>query len=112
MVADIEDASRWRANDTHSLVIAVDDSLGAQVAWYLRDFRSARFVPHPTASETDQALLLPSDAPGPAGWIGQHHDLDFSRGADHGSLRSWLIYRDVGSVDSRAVVLWLPKPTQ
>ncbi len=112
LVADIEDASRWRANDTHSIAIAVDDSLGAQVEWYLRDFRSARFVSPPTTAEGAQALLLPSDTPGPAGWIGQHYDLEFTRGADRGSLLSWLIYRDVGSVDSREAVLWLPKPTQ
>jgi uncharacterized protein (TIGR03663 family) len=112
LVADIKDASRWRANDTYSIAIAVDDSLGAQIGWYLRDFRSARFVPHLTAAEGDQALLLPSGAPGPAGWIGQHYDLEFTRGADQGSLLSWLIYRDVGSVDASEAVLWLPKPTQ
>jgi uncharacterized protein (TIGR03663 family) len=112
LVADIEDASRWSANDTHSIAIAADNSLGAQVAWYLRDFRSARFVPHATASESDQALLLPSDAPGPSGWIGQRYNLDLTRGTDHGSLLSWLIYRDVGSVETRDAVLWLSKPKQ
>ncbi len=112
LVADIEDASRWRANDTHAIVIAVDDSLGVQVEWYLRDFRSARFVSHPTVAEGDQALLLSSDALGPSGWVGQHYDLEFTRGADRGNLLTWLIYRDVGSVDARKAVLWLPKPTQ
>ena len=112
MVADIEDASRWRANDTHSIVIAVDDSLGAQAAWYLRDFRAARFVSHPTAGGDAQAWLLAGDAPGPAGWIGQRYDIELTRGADRSNLLRWLIYRDVGSVQTRDAVLWLPKPEQ
>jgi uncharacterized protein (TIGR03663 family) len=112
LVADIKDASRWRANDTYSLVIAVDESLGAQPAWYLRDFRAARLVSHPTAESGVQALLLPGDAPGPAGWIGQRYELELLRGADRSNLLRWLIYRDVGSVETRDAVLWLPKPEQ
>ena len=110
LVADIKDASRWRANDTHSIVIAVDDSLGAQAAWYLRDFRAARFVSHPAVGGDVQALLLPGDAPGPVGWIGQRYDIEWTRGADRSNLLRWLIYRDVGSVETRDAVLWLPKP--
>lgn len=111
LVADIEDASRWRANDTHSIVIAVDDSLGAEVAWSLREFRSARFASHPAAASDVQALLLPGDAPGPAGWIGQRYNLEFVRGdAPVPGLMRWLIFRDVGDIQTRDAVLWLPQP--
>jgi uncharacterized protein (TIGR03663 family) len=111
LVNDLEAASRWRANDTHTIVIAVDESLGAGLAWSLRDFRSARFASHPTAASDVQALVLPGDAPGPNGWIGQRYDLEFSRGdAPVPSLIRWLIFRDVGSVQSKDAVLWLPAP--
>jgi uncharacterized protein (TIGR03663 family) len=111
LVSDIEDASRWRANDTHSIVVAVDDSLGAGIAWSLRDFRSSRFVAHPTAAPDVQALVLAGDASGPEGWIGQRYHLEFSRGdAPAPNLISWLIFRDVGGTQSRDAVLWLPAP--
>ena len=111
LVSDVEDASRWRANDTHTIAISVDDSLGAGVAWALRDFSSARFASHPAAAPGVQALVLPGDAPGPEGWIGQRYDLEFSRGnSPVPSLLRWLIFRDVGSVQSKDAVLWLPAP--
>jgi hypothetical protein len=111
LVNDLEDASRWRANDTHSIRVAVDDSLGAGVAWSLRDFRSARFSAHPVVAPDVQALVLPGDASGPEGWIGQRYDLEFIPGdAPAPNLISWLIFRNVGSIQSRAAVLWLPAP--
>jgi uncharacterized protein (TIGR03663 family) len=111
LVSDVEDASRWRANDSHSIVIAIDDSLGAQVAWNLRDFRSARFVAHPAASADVQALLLPGEAPGPAGWISQRYNLEFIRGdAPVPGLLRWLLFRDVRNVQTRDAVLWLLQP--
>ncbi len=113
LVRDLADASRWRANDSHSIVVVVDESLGAEAAWNLRDFRSARFAAHPTASGDAQALLLPGDAPAPAGWIGQRYNLDFTRGdAPPAGLLRWLIFRDTGSVQTRDAVLWLPKPPE
>ncbi len=113
LVRDLADASRWRANDSHSIVVVVDESLGAEAAWNLRDFRFARFVARPTASGDAQALLLPGDAPAPAGWIGQRYNLEFTRGdAPPSGLLRWLIFRDTGSVQTRDAVLWLPKPTE
>ncbi len=113
LVRDLEDASRWRANDTHSIVIGVDKSLGAIAAWNLREFRNARFAAPPAAGEDTQALLLPGDAPAPAGWIGQRYNLEFTRddGPSPGLLR-WLLFRDDGQVLTRDAVLWLPKPQQ
>ena len=111
LVNDVEDASRWRANDAHSIVVSVDDSLGAVIAWPLRDFRSARFATHPAAAPDVQALVLPGETPGPEGWIGQRYNIELSRGDTRvPSLLSWLIFRDVGSVQSRDAVLWLPAP--
>ena len=69
------------------------------------------FASHPAAAPGVQALVLPGDAPGPEGWIGQRYDLEFSRGnSPVPSLLRWLIFRDVGSVQSKDAVLWLPAP--
>jgi len=113
LVRDVEDASRWRANDTHSIVIGVDESLGAAGAWNLRDFRYARFAAPPAAGEEVQALLLSGDAPAPAGWVGQRYNVEFTRPDERvPDFLRWLIFRDVGSVQTKDAVLWLPKPQQ
>jgi uncharacterized protein (TIGR03663 family) len=108
---DVENISRWRANDSHDLAIVVDDSLGAMAAWNLREFRNARFVARPRADATIPAMLLPVNAPAPAGWIGQAYTLEVvqGKGLTPGVLR-WLFYRDMGSIESINAVLWTPPP--
>ncbi|MDE3089587.1 MAG: glycosyltransferase family 39 protein [Chloroflexota bacterium] len=112
LVADVADASRWRANDSHTLAIVVDDALGADVKWALRDQRYARFVTHPVATVDTPALLLTGDAPAPIGsWISQRYNLEFARvDAPLPSRVRWLMFRDVGSAQARTAVLWLPMP--
>jgi len=112
LVRDLEGISRWRANDSRTLTIAADQALGPLVAWNLRDFRNARLTSRPTATEGTQALLLPSQAPAPAsGWMSQTYRLETRRGTEPipGLLR-WLLFRDVGAVESVDAALWIPQP--
>ncbi len=112
LVHDLEDISRWRADDTHTLAMVADKALGPLVEWDLRQFVNARFVSHPTAAPETQALLLPANAPTPApGWISQRYRLEIARGASPSALfLRWLIFRDVGNVEFTDAVLWIPKP--
>ncbi len=112
LVHDLEDISRWRADDTHTLAMVADKALGPLVEWDLRQFVNARFVSHPTVAPETQALLLPANAPAPAtGWISQRYRLEIARGASPSALfLRWLIFRDVGNVEFTDAVLWIPKP--
>jgi hypothetical protein len=111
LARDVENISRWRANDSHTLTIVVDESLGAIAAWNLREFRNARYVAQPRVDATAQAMLLPASAPAPAQWIGQAYTLEIvqDNGSNLGIVR-WLLYRDVGNVHSISAVLWTPPP--
>lgn len=108
-VFDVKDISRWRANDSHTLNIVADESLGPMLAWYLRDFRNLRFSARPTIAPDTQALLLPITAPPPASnWKSQTYQLEIARGAgDYGALHR-LIFRDLGDRQSTNVVFWIP----
>ncbi len=108
-VFEVKDISRWRANDSHTLNIVADESLGAMIAWYLRDFRNLRFSARPTIAPDTQALLLPITAPPPASnWKSQTYQLEIARGAgDYGALHR-LIFRDLGERQSTNVVFWIP----
>jgi uncharacterized protein (TIGR03663 family) len=108
-VFDVKDISRWRANDSHTLNIVADESLGPMLAWYLRDFRNLNFSARPTIAPNTQALLLPITAPPPASnWMSQTYQLEIARGAgDYGALHR-LIFRDLGERQSANVVLWIP----
>lgn len=110
LISDIKDMSRWRANDTHTVTIAVDASLGPILEWNLRDLPNARFVEHPIATADMQALVLTSNAAPPGeGWIAQKYQIEMTRGVQSSALRA-LIFRDVGSIDSIDAVLWITKP--
>lgn len=111
LVNDLQDTSRWRANDAYTIHVTADESLGAVIAWNLRDFRNLKFSAHPIAQET-QALLLPPNAPAPAaGWMSQRYWLETSRtAAPNPSLLRWLLFRDVGEIGFNSVVLWIPQP--
>ncbi|MCL4395236.1 MAG: glycosyltransferase family 39 protein [Chloroflexi bacterium] len=112
LVADIEDASRWRANDSHTIDIVVADSLRAKLGWDLRNFRNAAYAGRPAVGKDTQAVLLAPDAPAPAAnWISQRYQIEQQSvaGARPGLLR-WLLFRDVGTVETVDVVLWLPPP--
>ena len=111
LVSTLEDASRWRANDAHSLMVVADASLGSLVEWNLRDFRYARFGERPIVTQDTQALLLPANASAPAtGWISQRFRLENVRiAAPSPNLLRWLVFRDVGSAEFVDVVLWVPR---
>jgi hypothetical protein len=109
---DLRDISRWRANDSTTLNVAADESLSPIVAWTLRDFRNARFAARPLVTQDEQLLLLPSRVVAPAsGWMGQTYTLEAQRGvgASSGLLR-WLLFRDVGAMESVGVTLWMRQP--
>lgn len=111
LVSDLESESRWRANDTHALVIAADASLGPLVQWYLRDFHQAVFSTRPAPTPDTQAIIAMSDAPAPAsGWIEQRYQVEMTRARDSGSSLRALIYRDSGSTQSTSVSLWIQRP--
>ena len=111
LVRDVENVSRWRADDSHTLALVVDDSLGAMAKWSLREFRNARFVVHPRVDERTGAMLLPVNVLAPAGWIGQEYTLDYVQGnGSTASVLRWLLYRDVGAVQTINAVLWTPPP--
>jgi hypothetical protein len=112
LVSDIEDASRWRANDSHTIVIAVSESLRQELGWDLRDFRNATFSAQPVVGNDTEAVLEPPDAPAPAAnWISQRYQIDQQVGVGvRPSLLRWLLFRDVGTVDTVDAVLWLPPP--
>lgn len=112
LVRDLQSTSSWRANDAHVLRVAIDETLGPMVAWHLRDFRNAAYVARPAATPEIAALVLRSDAPAPAsGWMRQIYRIELapSNQAILNPLR-WLIFRDVGEINSLAVALWIPQP--
>jgi hypothetical protein len=109
---DLRDISRWRANDSTTLNVVADESLSPIVAWTLRDFRNARFAARPSVTQDTQVLLVPSRASAPAsGWMGQTYTLETQRGASAlAGLLRWLLFRDVGAVESVSVTLWMRQP--
>jgi hypothetical protein len=110
--ADLRDVSRWRAADSTTATIAVDDSLSPIVAWTLRDFRNAHFIARASVAQDVQIVLVPAGTPAPAsGWMGQTYTLESMRaeGASLGWMR-WLIFRDVGTVQKQSVTLWIRQP--
>ena len=111
LVRDVKNISRWRANDSLTLTIMIDESLRPYTAWGLREFRYAQFVAHPRADENALALLLPVNVRGPLGWIGQAYTLESLQGiAVNPSMLRWLLYRDVGGAQTIDAVLWTPPP--
>jgi hypothetical protein len=111
LVGDLEDVSRWRANDSHTIMLLVDDTLGPLVRWNLRNFPNARFQTRPTMSPGIQALLLPVGAPfNPGSLMSQHYRLEVTRSvAPQQDFLRWLIFRDSGSLDFSDAVLWIPQ---
>ncbi len=109
---DLEDISRWRANDSHTLAISADETLGSMLAWNLREFRNAHLVAHPTATAETQVLVLAANATAPASnWMSQVYHLEstYASDAENNWLR-WLLFRDVGAAQYRDAVLWMPQP--
>lgn len=110
LVRDLEDVSRWRANDTHALVFTADASLGPIVAWNLREFRYASFAPISVTTSDAQAFVLPADALAPAAdWISRRYQIESSRLPNQNFAR-WLIFRDTGGEQVTEAVLWIPSP--
>ncbi|MBI5649557.1 MAG: hypothetical protein HZC40_03800 [Chloroflexi bacterium] len=110
LVRDLEDVSRWRANDTRALVIVADTALGPALEWSLRDFRYAQFVDQPTVTQDAQAYVLRANAPAPgADWIGQKYTLEIARTPPQNFLR-WLIFREGASAETLDAVVWIKKP--
>ncbi len=112
MTNDLEDVSRWRANDTHALAMIVDAALGPMAQWYLRDFRNARFVSHPTMVPEIEALVLSPNTPiNPGKLMSQRYQLETARSAGgQTNLLRWLIFRDIGSEQATQAVVWIPQP--
>lgn len=112
LVHDLEDASRYRANDTHTIQVVADESLGTILAWNLREFRYLKFTARPTATSEAQAIILPSNANAPAsGWMSQTYRLETGRNATPlPNLLRWLMYRDIGATDNASATLWIPQP--
>ncbi len=111
LVSDLEDISRWRADDSHTLTIVADDSLGPVVEWYLRSFVNARFEPRPTITPGVQALLLPANTPvNSSGLIHQDYHVETARGPGGMSFLQWLLFRQGAGVEATDVVLWIPQP--
>ncbi len=112
LVNDIEDISRWRANDSHTLTMLVDDSLGPVMGWYLRDMRNARFQSNPTMVPGIEALVLAESAPvNPGKLMSQKYEIAATRAAAPVPNRlRWLLFRDVGDIDYAKAVFWIPQP--
>ncbi len=112
MVSDLEDISRWRANDSHALTMIVDASLGPMAEWYLRDFRNAQFILHPTMQPKTEALVLSPNTPVNQGKLmSQRYTLESVRApAGESNLLRWLLFRDVGRVTPTQAVVWVPQP--
>lgn len=111
LVSDLEDISRWRANDSHTLAVIVDKSLGPVVEWSLRDFVNARLEPRPTVNPGTEALLLPSNAPvNSSGLISQHYQVEATRNTAPVNFLQWLLFRQGAGVDFTDVTLWIPQP--
>lgn len=111
LVRDLENRSRWSGNDSHSLVVLVDESLGPIVRWNLRDFRYATLSTPQTPAPGTQALVISVGAPAPAGaWIAQRYQIELTRGLGPVSSLRALVYRDVGALESADAILWVPRP--
>ncbi len=112
MVGDLEDVSRWRANDSHAMTMIVDTSLGPMAEWYLRDFRNAQFLAHPTMVPEIQALVLSPNTPvNPGKLMSQQYRLETARAAGpQENLVRWLIFRDVGNLTPTLAAVWIPQP--
>jgi uncharacterized protein (TIGR03663 family) len=112
LVGDLESISRWRANDSHTLTILADSSLGPVVEWYLREFVNARFIAQPTVSPGTQVLLLPADASlKPSGLMSQLYPVEAARvSLPRDNLLRWLIFRDIGEIQYKEIALWIPQP--
>ncbi len=109
---DLEDISRWRANDSFTLTILADDGLGPVVKWYVRDFRNAKFESHPVMVPGIEALIVPPDAPvNPGNLISQHYEIQATRDSlVQPNFLRWLIFRDTGPANYTEAVLWIPQP--
>ncbi|HOG46196.1 MAG TPA: hypothetical protein PLB78_06085, partial [Anaerolineae bacterium] len=98
--------------DQHTLTIAVQDDLGPEVFWYLREF-PVRAIRPGAAPTTDGALLLSAgqDTPALSGYVRQRYRLGTSSAAPLGSGRAalsmWLIGEGGGPVQPEAIELWV-----
>lgn len=113
LVRDIENVSRWRANDARTLTLSADTS-NPIIVWYLRDFRNARFAARPVVSSETHAILLPANAPAPAnGWMSQRYQIETADSPiPLPNILRWLIFRDVGVVEGTGMALWIPPPQE
>lgn len=113
LVRDIETVSRWRANDSTTLKLSAAVSNPISV-WYLRHFRNAQFTTRPVVTSDTHAILLPANAPAPAsGWISQRYRIEtIDPPTPLPNVLRWLLFRDVGEVESIGVALWIPAPQE
>jgi uncharacterized protein (TIGR03663 family) len=112
LVSDLEDVSRWRANDSYTISVLADDNLGPVVRWNLRGFRNVRYEARPAMSQGIQALILPAGAPVNSDKLmSQYYRLQTSQSAaPQQNLLRWLIFRDSGNLDFSDAVLWIQQP--
>ena len=111
-MSDLEDVSRWRANDSYTISVLADDTLGPIVRWNLRSFRNVRYEARPAMSQGIQALILPAGAPVNSDKLmSQYYRLQTSQSAaPQQNLLRWLIFRDSGNLDFSDAVLWIQQP--
>ncbi len=114
MVGDLEDISRWRANDSHARTMIVEAALGPMAEWYLRDFRNAQFLAHPTIVLGIQALVLSPNAPINRGKLmSQQSQLETARASGpQANFLRWLIFRDAGELIATRAVVRIPQRQQ
>lgn len=112
LVRDLEDVSRWRANDSHAIPVIVDDTLGPIVRWNLRNFQDVRYQARPGMSPGIQALIVPAGASvNPSNLMSQYYRVETSLSASpRQNFLRWLIFRDSGDLDYSDAVLWIPQP--
>ena len=104
--------SRWRANDSHTIALLVDDTLGPIVRWNLRNFQGVRYQARPGMSPGIQALIVPAGASvNPSNLMSQYYRVETSLSASpRQNFLRWLIFRDSGDLDYSDAVLWIPQP--
>lgn len=111
LVTDIKDISRWRARDSHTLLLLADDSLGPVVKWYLRDFRNAKFEARPVMIPGVHALLLSPNTPvNQANLMSQRYRIESTSAGSPPSFMQWLFFRQYGRTVESEAVLWIPIP--
>lgn len=114
LVAWLERLSVQRQTDPHALPVTVVGYDRPLLRWYLREFRTVRFVPGLAAPPEAGVVLAPADRSLPLGEAFTGQDFQVVQRGLPGRLRGkdlvrWLLFRDnVASQDKDTLVLWVP----